>query len=78
MKGYFVWSFLDLFELLSGYELSYGLYYIDLNDPSLRRQPKLSAQWYSNFLNRRPMDPKVTMQIENNAISHTSLLHDSA
>ncbi|MED6130941.1 hypothetical protein PIB30_005597 [Stylosanthes scabra] len=68
VKGYFVWSFLDAFELLSGYETSYGLYYIDLKDPSLRRQPKLSAKWYSDFLKtRRPMDPNyVTMQIQKN------------
>jgi beta-glucosidase len=44
VKGYFVWCFLDEFELLGGYEVSYGLYYIDMKDPSLRRQPKLSAK----------------------------------
>ncbi|KAJ4824304.1 hypothetical protein Tsubulata_029365 [Turnera subulata] len=49
-RGYFVWSFLDLFELLDGYESSYGLYYVDLDDPELKRYPKHSADWYSNFL----------------------------
>lgn len=80
VKGYFVWSFLDAFELLSGYEKSYGLYYIDLNDPSLKRQPKLSAEWYSNFLKRKPMDPKITIEIEKNAslLLHTPLLHSAA
>ncbi|XP_061350583.1 beta-glucosidase 11-like isoform X2 [Gastrolobium bilobum] len=80
VKGYFAWSFLDAFELLTGYETSYGLYYIDVKDPSLRRQPKLSAEWYSNFLNGRSMDPKVTKEIENNALvlSHTPLLHNAA
>ncbi|XP_057754916.1 beta-glucosidase 11-like isoform X2 [Arachis stenosperma] len=66
VKGYFVWSFLDAFELLSGYEFSYGLYFVDLKDPSLSRQPKLSAKWYSDFLKTRPMDPNVTMQIQKN------------
>ncbi|KAL1321706.1 hypothetical protein HN51_066576 [Arachis hypogaea] len=66
VKGYFVWSFLDAFELLSGYEFSYGLYFVDLKDPSLSRKPKLSAKWYSDFLKTRPMDPIVTMQIQNN------------
>ncbi|CAL9000629.1 unnamed protein product [Prunus brigantina] len=42
-KGYFIWSFLDSLELLNGYESSFGLYYIDLDDPDLKRQPKLSA-----------------------------------
>ncbi|AES98450.1 putative hydroxyisourate hydrolase [Medicago truncatula] len=50
MKGYFAWSFIDAFELLDGYESIYGLYYVDRNDPELRRYPKLSAKWYSQFL----------------------------
>ncbi|XP_024639596.2 hydroxyisourate hydrolase isoform X1 [Medicago truncatula] len=50
MKGYFVWSFMDAFELLDGYESIYGLYYVDRNDPELRRYPKLSAKWYAQFL----------------------------
>ncbi|OVA00215.1 Glycoside hydrolase [Macleaya cordata] len=49
-RGYFTWSFLDLFELLNGYRSSFGLYFVDLNDPDLKRYPKLSAHWYSNFL----------------------------
>lgn len=50
MKGYFVWSFLDVFELLAGYYSRYGLYHVDFKDPELPRQPKLSARWYSKFL----------------------------
>ncbi|KAH7517069.1 hypothetical protein FEM48_Zijuj09G0023100 [Ziziphus jujuba var. spinosa] len=49
-RGYFTWSFLDVFELLDGYESGYGLYYVDLDDPNLKRYPKLSSHWYSNFL----------------------------
>ncbi|KAH9730421.1 Beta-glucosidase 11 [Citrus sinensis] len=52
-RGYFTWSFLDLFELLGGYEWSYGLYYVDRDDPGLKRYPKLSAHWYSRFLKGR-------------------------
>ncbi|XLR11558.1 hypothetical protein S83_039496 [Arachis hypogaea] len=73
IRGYFVWSFMDVFELLGGYESTYGLYYIDLNDPTLRRQPKLSSQWYSNFLNNRTMDPMVAMQIEKNTLLHNAI-----
>uniref|UniRef100_A0A0D9WFP8 4-hydroxy-7-methoxy-3-oxo-3,4-dihydro-2H-1,4-benzoxazin-2-yl glucosidebeta-D-glucosidase n=1 Tax=Leersia perrieri TaxID=77586 RepID=A0A0D9WFP8_9ORYZ len=50
VKGYFVWSFLDEFELLAGYHSPFGLYHVDFEDPNLPRQPKLSAQWYSKFL----------------------------
>ncbi|XP_063949487.1 beta-glucosidase 22-like isoform X2 [Daucus carota subsp. sativus] len=52
-RGYFIWSFLDVFELLDGFESGYGLYYVDLDDKNLKRYPKLSAQWYSNFLKGR-------------------------
>ncbi|XP_020877325.1 putative beta-glucosidase 2 isoform X3 [Arabidopsis lyrata subsp. lyrata] len=49
-RGYFVWSFMDLYELLSGYELSFGLYSVNFSDPHRKRSPKLSAHWYSDFL----------------------------
>ncbi|CAA7056160.1 unnamed protein product [Microthlaspi erraticum] len=51
VKGYFQWSLMDLFEIFGGYEMSYGLYYVDFKDPFLTRYPKLSAHWYSSFLN---------------------------
>ncbi|MED6155529.1 glycosyl hydrolase 1 [Stylosanthes scabra] len=50
IKGYIAWSFMDLFELLDGYRSSFGLYYVDRNDPELKRYPKLSAKWYKWFL----------------------------
>ncbi|VAH06638.1 unnamed protein product [Triticum turgidum subsp. durum] len=50
VKGYFVWSFLDVFEFMAGYYSRYGLHYVDFQDPELPRQPKLSAKWYSKFL----------------------------
>ncbi|MED6155516.1 glycosyl hydrolase 1 [Stylosanthes scabra] len=50
IKGYFAWSFMDVFELLDGYNASFGLYYVDRDDPELTRYPKLSAEWYGSFL----------------------------
>ncbi|EFH65682.1 predicted protein [Arabidopsis lyrata subsp. lyrata] len=50
VKGYFQWSFMDVFELFGGYEKSFGLFYVDFKDPYLKRSPKLSAHWYSSFL----------------------------
>lgn len=55
-KGYFTWSFMDVFELFGGYGFSSGLYYVDFDDTERRRYPKLSAHWYSNFLKRRRND----------------------
>ncbi|KAL5983750.1 hypothetical protein ACLOJK_017841 [Asimina triloba] len=53
VKGYIVWSFLDVFEFLSGYLQRYGLYHVDFEDEALTRQPKLSARWYSNLLKKK-------------------------
>lgn len=52
-----MWSFLDVFELLDGYKAGYGLYYVDLDDPELKRYPKLSAHWYSRFLKGGRVSP---------------------
>ncbi|EFH64410.1 hypothetical protein ARALYDRAFT_315321 [Arabidopsis lyrata subsp. lyrata] len=50
-RGYFVWSFVDLYEIFGGYEVGFGLYSVNFSDPHLKRSPKLSAHWYSDFLN---------------------------
>uniref|UniRef100_A0A803L9V3 Uncharacterized protein n=1 Tax=Chenopodium quinoa TaxID=63459 RepID=A0A803L9V3_CHEQI len=49
-KAYFVWSFVDLFELLFTYEKGFGLYYVDYDDPNRSRYPKLSQKWYAGYL----------------------------
>jgi len=49
VRGYFVWSLLDNFEWIYGYTSMFGLYYVDFMD-KLQRYPKLSGQWYQNFL----------------------------
>lgn len=49
VRGYFVWALLDNFEWVYGYTSMFGLYYVDFMD-KLQRYPKLSGQWYHNFL----------------------------
>ncbi|CAL1375774.1 unnamed protein product [Linum trigynum] len=49
VKGYIVWSLLDGFELGEGYKTKFGLFYVDVKDPSVRI-PKMSAIWYRKFL----------------------------
>ncbi|GLT53493.1 hypothetical protein SLA2020_267590 [Shorea laevis] len=72
-RGYFQWSFLDVFELLDGYESGFGLYYVDLDDPDLKRQPKLSAHWYKHFLKRKGVSSLGFIELEKNlsALSHS-------
>ncbi|XP_059659553.1 beta-glucosidase 11-like isoform X1 [Cornus florida] len=65
-RGYFVWSFLDLYELFGGFEFSFGLYYVDLDDKDLKRFPKLSAKWYSSFLKERSMKSDGAIEVEKN------------
>ncbi|KAL8230188.1 hypothetical protein R6Q59_000461 [Mikania micrantha] len=48
VRGYFAWSFMDSYEWLNGYDVRYGLHYVDRQ--TLTRIPKLSAIWYTNFL----------------------------
>ncbi|KAM0900690.1 hypothetical protein ACQ4PT_020511 [Festuca glaucescens] len=55
VKGYFAWNFLDIFEFLGGYQSGYGLHRVDFNDEARPREPRLSAWWYSSFLNNNVM-----------------------
>ena len=71
-RGYFQWAFLDVLELLDGYKSGFGLYYVDLDDPDLKRQPKLSAHWYSHFLKTKGVSSDGFIKLEKNltAFSH--------
>ena len=48
VRGYFVWSLMDSYEWLQGYNVRFGLYYVDRK--TLTRITKLSAHWYKDFL----------------------------
>uniref|UniRef100_A0A7N2R5T9 Uncharacterized protein n=1 Tax=Quercus lobata TaxID=97700 RepID=A0A7N2R5T9_QUELO len=52
--------------------LSFGLYYIDMDDPDLKRQPKLSAHWYSHFLKTKGVSSDGFIKLDKNltAFSH--------
>jgi beta-glucosidase len=48
IKGYFLWSLLDNFEWADGYSKRFGIHYVDFK--TLKRTPKLSAEWYKNVI----------------------------
>ena len=49
--GYLVWSLLDNFEWAAGYGPRFGIVRVDYD--TLRRTPKLSAQWFSELCRTR-------------------------
>ncbi|AAC24061.1 Similar to prunasin hydrolase precursor gb/U50201 from Prunus serotina. ESTs gb/T21225 and gb/AA586305 come from this gene [Arabidopsis thaliana] len=67
-RGYFVWSFMDLFELIGRYDYGYGLYSVNFSDPHRKRSPRLSAHWYSDFLKGKTsfLDSKGIKELQSN------------
>ncbi|XP_004507319.1 non-cyanogenic beta-glucosidase-like [Cicer arietinum] len=51
VKGFYAWSLFDDFEWFNGFTVRFGLNFVDYKD-GLKRYPKLSSQWYKNFLKR--------------------------
>jgi beta-glucosidase len=55
LRGYFVWSFLDNFEWAWGYDMRFGVVYVDF--ASQRRVLKDSALWYADSARRNAPAP---------------------
>ncbi|XP_066477611.1 lactase/phlorizin hydrolase [Tiliqua scincoides] len=50
LRGYVVWSFMDSFEWLNGYDPRFGLHQVDFANPNRPRTPKRSAIYYSEII----------------------------
>ncbi len=50
VHGYFVWSLMDNFEWADGYNLRFGIYYVDYK--TQKRIPKMSASFYKEVIRR--------------------------
>jgi hypothetical protein len=56
-RGYFVWSFLDVFEFLFAYKMRFGLCGVDMNAGARTRYVRSSARWYAGFLRGGELRP---------------------
>ncbi len=54
VKGYFLWSLLDNFEWADGYSKRFGIHYVDFK--TLKRYPKLSAEWYKQTIAKNAVE----------------------
>ncbi|KAF9626540.1 hypothetical protein IFM89_034474 [Coptis chinensis] len=45
LGGYFLWSFLDVFQVTGGYTSHFGLYGVDFHDKERRRYPRQLVEW---------------------------------
>lgn len=71
VTGYFHWSLMDNFEWQEGYNSRFGLYYVDYKN-NLTRHEKLSAQWYSSFL----QDGLTDFEFEHEEFEHDESEHE--
>ncbi|WP_312694271.1 glycoside hydrolase family 1 protein [Caproiciproducens sp.] len=51
VRGYYVWSSLDLYSWINGYEKRYGLVYVDYDNGN-GRVPKKSYYWYRDLIEK--------------------------
>lgn len=49
VKGYYMWSSMDLYSWVNGFKKRYGLIYVDFEN-NCRRIPKESYYWYRRFI----------------------------
>lgn len=51
IRGYYVWSSMDLYSWINGTVKRYGLVFVDF-DNDLKRYPKQSFYWYRDFIKK--------------------------
>ena len=49
LQGYYIWSTMDLYSWINGYEKRYGLVHVDYEN-NCKRIPKKSYYWYRDYI----------------------------
>ncbi|KAJ9562829.1 hypothetical protein OSB04_007989 [Centaurea solstitialis] len=62
VRGYFIWSLMDNYEWTHGYNVRFGLYYVD--HKTFDRIPKMSARWYQDFLKNDSLVDRPSIQTD--------------
>ena len=50
VRGYYVWSTMDLYSWINGYKKRYGLVRVNYDNENLDRIPKKSYYWYKKYI----------------------------
>lgn len=72
--GYFAWSLLDNFEWTDGFEMRFGMTYV--NFTTLERFPKASFQWFSDFAANNKMFGTCNMGKSKGIIDYMETMYD--
>ncbi|XP_013137877.1 PREDICTED: myrosinase 1-like [Papilio polytes] len=56
VTAYAAWTMIDNFEWCDGYNVKFGLYDVDMNDPKRTRTPRASAKYYSKVIRSHSLD----------------------
>lgn len=59
VKGYFLWSLMDVFSWSNGYNKRYGLFYVDFE--TQERYPKKSAYWFKELSETKVIQPATSV-----------------
>ncbi|XP_022888453.1 beta-glucosidase-like [Olea europaea var. sylvestris] len=62
VRSYYLWSMFDNFEWADGYTIRFGIIHVDFENNQLKRFPKSSAIWWTNFLDTKKVKKPIKIK----------------